>query len=251
MKTKTLFIVPFILFLSFTFYAQNPVKGKAVYKLTFVDIEARLSLMKEKMKAEFMDEKFMRNMERMYKTRELSYTLLFNDTVSLFYRSKNSIDAKGMLSIMGDKGKYYTSLKNKTILNEKEAFSMLFLIKSDAIDWEITKETKKIKGYTCYKAVGKRKFHGRKGWFEKEIVVWYTKEIPHAYGPSVYGGSLPGFIIESYNKNVKYEFVSIDFNVDDKIKIVKPTKGKKLTHLEFQKESKKLSEESMYMMRKN
>ena len=250
MTLKNTFLLFAILLLSFSIDAQSLLGGKATYTLTLANAEAKLSLMKKKAKEEFRDASFIRMMEKMYKTKELSYTLLFNDNESLFFRSKDSEDSKGIISILGSKGKWYTNLKDKSVLNEKDAFSILFLVKSEMIDWKIVDETKKIKGYTCYKAVGKKKFHGRKGWFEKEITVWYTKEIPYKYGPAGYAG-VPGFIVKGSDSNLTYQLNTINLDVTDKIKIVKPQRGRKITHLDFQKESKKLAEQSREMMKGN
>lgn len=66
-------------------------------------------------------------------------------------------------------------------------------------DWKITSETKKINGYTCYKATGTLP---NLGVIPNVFEAWFCPEINLPFGPDNYAG-LPGLIFEIYNTNGK------------------------------------------------
>ena len=80
-------------------------------------------------------------------------------------------------------------------------------------EWTITKETKEIDGYTCYKATSPLFTDGKKSEDSKlNVVAWFAPKIPVPYGPNGYGG-LPGLILE-LQKYVSTIYVkSINLNV--------------------------------------
>ncbi|WP_265426794.1 GLPGLI family protein [Chryseobacterium sp. YIM B08800] len=63
--------------------------------------------------------------------------------------------------------------------------------------WVFLNETKKIKGYTCKKAIGK--------YHKKTITVWYTSEIPISDGPYTFK-NLPGLVLEAYDSKDYFHF---------------------------------------------
>jgi GLPGLI family protein len=65
------------------------------------------------------------------------------------------------------------------------------------LNWEITKETKKIKGYTCYKAIGYKEQYdpGRERVLTFSPIAWFAPEINVPFGPKGIDG-LPGLVIE-------------------------------------------------------
>lgn len=69
------------------------------------------------------------------------------------------------------------------------------------IKWEITEETKDVKGYTCQKATCR--FRGR------DYEAWFCAALPYNNGPWKLGG-LPGLILEAYDvhQDVKFSFVA-------------------------------------------
>lgn len=63
--------------------------------------------------------------------------------------------------------------------------------------WTITNEKKKIAKYHCKKAVG---IYGN-----KNIIAWFTEEIPIPEGPYTFKG-LPGLVIEAYDDKQHFHF---------------------------------------------
>lgn len=66
-------------------------------------------------------------------------------------------------------------------------------------DWKITSETKKINGYTCYKATGTLP---NLGVIPDNFEAWFCPQINLPFGPYEFAG-LPGLIFEVYNTNGK------------------------------------------------
>jgi GLPGLI family protein len=101
--------------------------------------------------------------------------------------------------------------------------------------WRITQETQKIGGYLCYKAIDVDSENNK-----KKPVVWFTPQIPVNAGPRNNFG-LPGLILKIEEFRMTYTAVKIELNPKEKIKIKKPTKGKRLSHEEFTKFMEKIS----------
>jgi GLPGLI family protein len=95
--------------------------------------------------------------------------------------------------------------------------------------WKITQETQKIGGYLCYKAIDIESTNKK-----KKPVAWFTPQISINAGPGKIFG-LPRLIlkIEEYRKS--FTAIKIELNPKEKIKIKKPTKGKRMSHEEFKK----------------
>lgn len=109
--------------------------------------------------------------------------------------------------------------------------------KINEIEWEITKESKKIDNYICYKAICKEQIINRLGEEKtREIVAWFTPELPYSYGPLEYNG-LPGLILELEKLGSKLVAKKITIDNDKTIEIEKP-KGKIITEEEYEKKVK-------------
>lgn len=104
-------------------------------------------------------------------------------------------------------------------------------------DWQLTKETKKIGKYLCYKAVGVRKsvkVEALKRNFSEDLVVWYCPEFPYSFGPELFVG-LPGLVFEAYNANGQGVHWLVDKIIRNyKSEIIQP-KGKSLHYVEAEK----------------
>jgi GLPGLI family protein len=96
--------------------------------------------------------------------------------------------------------------------------------------WEISKEKKVIGNYVCYKAITKKVTINSKGSFTRDIIAWFTTELPFYFGPKGYGG-LPGLILELDDRVIKYTLHSI--NYVNNLKLSKPKDGKLVTKKEF------------------
>ena len=122
-------------------------------------------------------------------------------------------------------GIFYQNAPKRYTLNQKESLHQLYLIK-DTIqnDWTITYEKKTIGGFKCYKATKKCKC-GR------DIVAWFTPEIPVPFGPAGYGG-VPGLILQLTFFKHTLRMKSIKF-LKKPISITPPNKGKPMTKTEF------------------
>ena len=241
------------LFLGFIFitsysFSQEKLGGKATYKVTLMKAKEIEKKMIEKLKEEKKSERMIDMIMKMYDLKELYFTLLFNEEESLFYKNKMKEAFKGMLSIISPQGKYYTNTRDSIILNEKESFDRFFLVSNKIINWKFIEESKVIRGYKCFKAIGTKKYNSRRGFFDKEITVWYTKEIPYNHGPADYGG-VPGFVVKVELKAIQIELSKLNLDVITKVRIKKPTKGKKITHEELQVMSEKMAKESMMNIR--
>ena len=91
-----------------------------------------------------------------------------------------------------------------------------------------TQESKKIGNYLCYKAI--KTNTSTKG---KSIdIAWFTPQIPVNFGPSSYFG-LPGLILEVSRGKITMKATKIELNPKKKIKIKKPTKGRRMTSEEY------------------
>ena len=87
-----------------------------------------------------------------------NYELIFNDSLSVFQVNEEiQLDdvknIKVASSLVG--GKNYKNLKDSINIKQKEFFGELFNIYNpfNEYNWNITKETKDISGYKCYRAV--------------------------------------------------------------------------------------------------
>jgi GLPGLI family protein len=123
----------------------------------------------------------------------------------------------------------FTDLDNKIRVEQKEFMSRIFLIESDCEKpaWKITGGQKEILDYPCQEAV-----------LEEEgqvIKAWFTPKITVSSGPETYG-SLPGLVL-AVDINEGEQIIaakSVDLKPIDKSLLVKPKKGKKVTHEEFE-----------------
>ncbi len=145
------------------------------------------------------------------------------------YRKKEEPEANGSDNVIvyGEENIVYKNRKNKEFVKQTDFMSRTFLIedKLEKYDWKITEETEKIGNYLCRKASltqGKN-----------NIKVWFTDEISSNEGPQDYYG-LPGLILKVKTNSLTIEATNIKF-LQEKTKITKPSKGKKVSRAEFKK----------------
>jgi len=134
-------------------------------------------------------------------------------------------------------GRFFINLKENAILNDfdsPDGTHYIISSKANKYQWKLTKETKKISGYTCYKATTQKITNNMAGTFAKPVTAWYAPAIPIPFGPKDYNG-LPGLILELQEGTIGLYATKINLNPKEKIEINKPTKGKLMTQEEYDK----------------
>lgn len=105
----------------------------------------------------------------------------------------------------------------------------------EKINWNLINETKIISGYKCLKAKGKYR--------NKEIIAWYTNEIPIPEGPYTFKG-LPGLILEAYDSKDYFHFTLIALkNIKKPIKLIE--NGIKTTYEKFSNKRKEIMDDPL------
>lgn len=136
----------------------------------------------------------------------------------------------------GGDGIYYNNLKNKERLWKLDAYGETFLITEafKKYEWTLEKsKTKKILGYTCYKAVGFYEEFSeiRKKYINHTAEVWYSPSIPIPFGPADYNG-LPGLVLEA--KRASFYFIAQKIESLETTTIIeRPNKGIEISAKKF------------------
>src|SRR5690554_7999826 len=138
---------------------------------------------------------------------------------------------------MSDVELHYKNLQKGEFLNSKELYGKQFLIKDEieTPDWQLSNESKTIGDYVCFKATYVLESEVseedaprlRSGPDDKEIIAWYTPQIPVKNGPLDFQFS-PVFIFEVQDGFLILLFTKIVLNLDAKIKLTARKKGNKV-----------------------
>lgn len=141
------------------------------------------------------------------------------------------------------KNKFFTSIIKRKVTEEKDFLGEKFLIERDLniSDWKLTNNKEKIGNYICYRAERSYTYDSRKGKSSVKQIVWYSPEIPLSFGPAEFSG-FPGLVLKARTGNIIYYAKKIELNLNAKIKVLKPTEGKKVTDEELRKIAKKARE---------
>jgi len=197
----------FILLLSLTTFSQTK-GGEAIYGVSVLDY-----------KDDIERKKLYYTIENLYpdvlKTaNELSFTLKFNEGWSMFYVNEfdGIVDAKNEVEVaQGLVGYGYKTWQNSEyyyVYNELRSF-VGQRIKN--FEWKITKETKRIDSFLCYKATGVDVgVNSKRGHYKTPIIAWFCPEIPYSYGPLKFG-NLPGLILELQTRSAVFGLKSLTF----------------------------------------
>jgi len=169
--------------------------------------------------------------------KEMTFQLNFNNNESIF-RVKEFLEVENKqyyYFALGPDGSgvYYNNINTKENLVALEAYGQRFLINNPQIKWSLTKETKTIKGFLCYKATTIKSIMGRKGTIKMPIIAWYAPKLPISFGPLGYRG-LPGLIFDLTIGDTRYYVEKIKLNPKKKIVIKKPIEGKLVSKDEFE-----------------
>jgi len=237
-----IYIFLIILIFNVTLYAQDT-QGVFTYKKDFSKFS--LSTSKNDSLIKFKMNNFLKVLVE--NGNSVDFTLKVNKKESLFFvndilTKDNGESNKFAIGIGDTKGVFYVNIDSKEILNEKESYGQLFLVKSSLNDrlWNITNERKKIGDYNCYKATSIKIVENSKGTFKHLIEAWFSPEIPLNFGPAGYGG-LPGLIIELKFQNIRFYLTKLEVNPKDKVYVKKPSKGKLVTVKEFNEIGKNIT----------
>jgi GLPGLI family protein len=171
-----------------------------------------------------------------------TFKLTFNQQVTLFKQEEelekpNKQSSRRMYWSYGAKSTIFTNLNSKTYIKKQRLFEETFLINDSlpSYHWKITKESKQIGKYLVIKAIGTRTVKNRKRESEeKEIIAWFTPQIPIGTGPELYGG-LPGLILELHMDNDVFLAKEILVNSKNLSKIEAPKDGKVVSQSEYEK----------------
>ena len=211
-------------------------------------------------------------MEMMKKQFQKTYILTFDKSASL-YKQEEELDKPqiggGFQMSFGSSGSdvFYKNVKHKTYVDQKETMGKKFLIKDSIskIEWQLESETKHIGDYLCFKATYTKQIPKRNFSFssnsikdkkskkeaevepemtERIITAWYTPQIPVSNGPAKYQG-LPGLILEVHDGKLTVICSKIVINLEDKIEIEEPTKGKEVNQKDYDDIMDKKTKEMM------
>ena len=168
--------------------------------------------------------------------------LFFDNYSSVFQQVKKMSledDYSYKLASVFIRGINYTNIKTEKRILVKNISDQVFNISLpyNQYNWVITKETKKIGAYTCYKATSsKEMFNSITNKTKmKSIIAWFTPEIAVPFGPNGIDG-LPGLILETtFNNNVTFYATEIQLNDTKENTIMLPSEGKEITEEEYLK----------------
>lgn len=198
--------------------------GRAVYK-------KQLSSIEEEVKDQYMKQAL-----KLLETQE--YELTFNKNLAHFKKvealstERNPVVEAYAQSISGFNGDLYYDGINKRIIHKKDFSGKIFLINKNKIKWTLSKNTKKIDKFMCYKATTIVVLNNSSGAHSVPVTAWYTPEIPLSYGPDGFGG-LPGLILELEWNGVFTTLKRIEFLEIESLSINLPTKGEVIDENEF------------------
>ena len=197
------------------------------------------------------DEKAKELNEKINKMYEKIFILNFNKAESIYQQEQKLkvMGSRGSAFASELEGELYKNSQTKKYLKAEEFANKNYII-TDVLknyNWDITQESKKIGGYTCYKAISitkvtkkelqeyevekvkqsknKTSFFNLEKPKDKKITVWYNPEIPVSHGPNQYWG-LPGLIMEVNENNLIILCSKVILNPKDKKSIKAPKNGK-------------------------
>lgn len=260
MEKKIIYTLISILFIS-NLIAQDDIH----YKITYETIiqKPKEGNKKKKDKSQSKQEKDAKKysdfiFKKLYTMNAISELIVKNNESK--YITKKTLETDDVMiatrntfnSFTKSSGIYYYNSKTNEELLEKNVFGKDFVITStrDSISWTITKESKIIAGYTCYKATAEIKVKNAvKEGVKKNVSVWFSPTIPISIGPFDYSG-LPGLILEvevaSGFGYITTIATKIELDVEN-IEIKKPNKGKIVTQEEFDEIGRKMFKNGSYL----
>ncbi|OEK07004.1 GLPGLI family protein [Roseivirga misakiensis] len=185
-------------------------------------------------KTDGMSEEMKQQIAAMMKARaQKTFILYFNGEEANWIDSKNP-----------DEKRKYRDLAKGLFIEESAILNSNYLVKGELSsgEWQLSDETKQIGPYLAKKATAIRTWQRvvKKGQQSeivsdaREVVAWYTEEIPIKHGPDHYWG-LPGLVLTLDDGKMKYECVTVNIEPEEAVKITIPTIGKKVSREEYKK----------------
>ncbi|ALM06805.1 hypothetical protein SB49_02545 [Sediminicola sp. YIK13] len=179
------------------------------------------------------------------------FHLFFKDNSAL-YQAEYDLETKRKLGFKYNKTGvvaehnriYYNNLETKE--NYYQSFwTKDVLVNVENHKWNITKETKKIGDYICYKATTTVQADQIiTNNYLKPVIAWFAPEIPISFGIQSFDG-LPGLTMELITDQEKgkitYTVSNIELNPREEIKIVKPVGVNFMSETEYMEYINKLN----------
>lgn len=178
--------------------------------------------------------------------KDMEFILLFNKDKALFKEIEQlSIggELEEKLKIMArsfsSSGTYRTELNQRVQVVSREYEGKTMHVKKSLTkrNWKLTRETKKIGTFTCYKATFVKTVP--KG--DITVTAWYAPEIPASYGPNDYVGELTGLILQLEDVIATFTCTSIELNPKKPVEIIWPKDTELISEEEYKKEGEKIN----------
>jgi GLPGLI family protein len=169
---------------------------------------------------------------------KIEYSLIANKNESIF-ELKNGLSSVEdfylrLAKRIAGTSTYYLNIKYNELLIYRDFIGDKFLISSVILtDWKVTKESKSVDGYQCFKAIA----HIDADEINIQditVAAWFTPSIPIPFGPKGYGG-LPGLILELSENRLTYFATNINLNLKKELSVSIPKEGIKISSQEFDK----------------
>lgn len=181
--------------------------------------------------------------ENLFKiSKEMEFELIANEQLGVYQYNKkleigeDNITYKLAVNLGGGNSIYYRTSDKKIMHVQDFGKKMNVIYDPNELNWEITKETRRIMGYTCYKAIGYKEQYdpGREKMLTFSPIAWFAPELNLPFGPKGIDG-LPGLVLEgSMNGKLFFYANKIEFNEKLKNgKALRIEKGENLSETEY------------------
>lgn len=210
-----------LLLISHNFIFSQKLSAKIVYEVNIENDDV------SKIKAK--PEEVKKDIFKLYKnSKPVNAVLLVNKNKSKYF-VEEELENEGSKKInfialfAGSNSIQFTDNSRKFNITQHDITGELLRISSPQKEWILTKESKKINNYLCFKALIKG---------DSNVFAWYTPSIPLNHGPNSFSG-VPGLVLELHFGKFYWIVRNIEFNHKDAEFIVEPTKGELITSQEY------------------
>lgn len=107
------------------------------------------------------------------------------------------------ISVILDGEQIFSDSKNQVAYYESTLINKLRSVEMENVKWTITRESKNILGWKCYKATGKVIDPEAENKLTPPTIAWFCPELGLRGGPTAYT-TLPGMILELENHKAKF-----------------------------------------------